>query len=153
MKTVADTLGVSRSNLVERPKGRSKSRGSYRKAEDTELLPIIRRLVDQRPTYRRVIGRMVDAGAEAIILGCTEIALLVRPEDSSVPTFDTTALHAAAAIQRLRIDYFPEGSQPLRRLSARPSASAPARLQFRWSRFRLAIKMGREATTVSKPSE
>ena len=51
MKTVADTLGISRSNLVERLKGRSKSRGSYRKAEDAELLPIIRRLVDQRPTY------------------------------------------------------------------------------------------------------
>ncbi len=51
MKTVADTLGVSRSNLVERLKGRSKPRGPYHKAEDTELLPAIRRLVDQRPTY------------------------------------------------------------------------------------------------------
>jgi len=51
MKTVADTLGVSRSNLVERLKGRSKSRGPYRKAEDAELLPIIRKLVGQRPTY------------------------------------------------------------------------------------------------------
>lgn len=56
MKTVADTLGVSRSNLVERLKGRSKPRGSYRKAEDAELLPVIRRLMDQRPThgYRRI---------------------------------------------------------------------------------------------------
>ena len=51
MKTVADTLGVSRSNLAERLKGRSRPRGSYRKAEDAELLPSIRRLVDQRPTY------------------------------------------------------------------------------------------------------
>ena len=51
MKTVADTLGVSRSNLVERLKGRSKPRGPYHKAEDAELLPAIRRLVDQRPTY------------------------------------------------------------------------------------------------------
>ena len=51
MKAVADTLGVSRSNLVERLKGRSKPRGSYHKAEDAELLPIIRRLVDQKPTY------------------------------------------------------------------------------------------------------
>ena len=51
MKSVADTLGVSRSNLVERLKGRSKPRGSYHKAEDAELLPIIRRLVNQRPTY------------------------------------------------------------------------------------------------------
>ncbi|MFT9408557.1 aspartate/glutamate racemase family protein [Acetobacter fabarum] len=37
--------------------------------------------------------------AEAIILGCTEIMLLVGPEDSSVPIFDTTALHAEAAIE------------------------------------------------------
>ncbi len=51
MKTVADTLGVSRSNLIERLKGRSKPRGSYHKAEDAELLPVIRRLVDQRPSY------------------------------------------------------------------------------------------------------
>ncbi len=56
MKTVADTLGVTRSNLVERFKERSKPRGSYRKAEDAELLPIIRKLVDQRPIsgYRRI---------------------------------------------------------------------------------------------------
>ncbi len=51
MKTVADTLGVSRSNLIERLKGRSKPRGSCHKAEDAELLPVIRRLEDQRPTY------------------------------------------------------------------------------------------------------
>ena len=51
MKTVADTLGVSRPNLIERLKSRSHPRGSYHKAEDAELLPIIRRLVDQRPTY------------------------------------------------------------------------------------------------------
>ncbi len=51
MKAVADTLGVSRSNLIERLKGRSKPRGSNHKAEDAELLPIIRRLVDQRTTY------------------------------------------------------------------------------------------------------
>jgi len=51
MKAVAETLGVSRSNLIERLKGRSKPRGPYNKAEDAELLPAIRRLVDQRPTY------------------------------------------------------------------------------------------------------
>ncbi|GLU27982.1 hypothetical protein Brsp01_32150 [Brucella sp. NBRC 12950] len=51
MKTVADTPGISRSNLVERLKGRSKRRGAYHKAEDAELLPAIRKLVDQRPTY------------------------------------------------------------------------------------------------------
>ena len=46
-----------------------------------------------------MIARLVDSGAEAIILGCTEIMLLVRPEDSAVPIFDTTALHAEAAIE------------------------------------------------------
>jgi aspartate racemase len=51
-----------------------------------------------RAAYRGVIARLVEAGAEAVILGCTEIMLLVRPEDSPVPLFDTTALHVAAAI-------------------------------------------------------
>jgi aspartate racemase len=41
---------------------------------------------------------LVERGAEAIILGCTEIMLLVRDEDSSVPLFDTTTLHAEAAL-------------------------------------------------------
>jgi len=53
-----------------------------------------------RQAYRQVIGRLVDQGAEAIILGCTEIMLLVGPEDSPVPLFDTTALHAEAAVAR-----------------------------------------------------
>ena len=51
-----------------------------------------------RDAYRKIIARLVDRGAEAIILGCTEIMLLVQPEDSAVPLFDTTALHAQAAI-------------------------------------------------------
>lgn len=52
-----------------------------------------------RDAYRAIIARLVEAGAEAVILGCTEIMLLVRVEDSEVPIFDTTALHAAAAIE------------------------------------------------------
>lgn len=51
-----------------------------------------------REAYRAVIARLVARGAQAIILGCTEIMLLVRPEDSPVPLFDTTALHAEAAV-------------------------------------------------------
>ncbi len=50
--------------------------------------------------YRRVIARLVDQGAQAIILGCTEISLLVGPGDSEVPLFDTTAIHARAAAER-----------------------------------------------------
>lgn len=53
-----------------------------------------------RDAFRGVIARLVERGAEAIILGCTEIMLLVRPEDSPVPLFDTTAIHAEAAVER-----------------------------------------------------
>ncbi|MEH3047598.1 aspartate/glutamate racemase family protein [Sphingomonas adhaesiva] len=51
-----------------------------------------------RDAYRAVIARLVAAGAQAIILGCTEIMLLLDAQDSAVPLFDTTALHARAAI-------------------------------------------------------
>jgi transposase InsO family protein len=48
---VAETIGVSRSQLHARTAGSSKPRGRYRKAGDDELLPALRRLVDERPTY------------------------------------------------------------------------------------------------------
>lgn len=48
MKRVAEALQVSRSNLIERSSGRTKARGSYLKAEDEQLLPLIRRFVDDR---------------------------------------------------------------------------------------------------------
>lgn len=51
-----------------------------------------------RQAYRDVITRLVERGAEAVSLGCTEIMLLVGPADSAVPLFDTTALHAEAAV-------------------------------------------------------
>jgi aspartate racemase len=47
--------------------------------------------------YLETIRRLVDRGAEGVILGCTEICLLVQPADVSVPVFDTTYLHAVAA--------------------------------------------------------
>jgi aspartate racemase len=53
-----------------------------------------------RQAYRDVIARLVDRGAQGIVLGCTEIMLLVRQEDSTVPLFDTTRLHVDAAIAR-----------------------------------------------------
>jgi aspartate racemase len=53
---------------------------------------------DSRRAYREVIGRLVAAGAEGIILGCTEIELLVDQTDSAVPVFHTTRLHVEAAI-------------------------------------------------------
>jgi DNA end-binding protein Ku len=51
-----------------------------------------------RAAYRAIIGHLIDAGAEGIILGCTEIGLLIGEQDSAVPLFDTTRLHAAAAV-------------------------------------------------------
>jgi aspartate racemase len=56
-------------------------------------------LPSSRKEYRAIIARLIEDGAEAIILGCTEIMLLVQPEDSAVPLFDTTALHANGAIE------------------------------------------------------
>ncbi|MEU8514373.1 aspartate/glutamate racemase family protein [Kitasatospora sp. NPDC048722] len=53
---------------------------------------------ESRAAYRRVISDLVAAGAEGIILGCTEIELLVHAEDSPVPVFPTARLHAEAAI-------------------------------------------------------
>ncbi len=51
MKAVAKTLGVSRSNLHDRLRGSTKPRRRYHKAQDAALLPLIKRLVAQRPTY------------------------------------------------------------------------------------------------------
>lgn len=53
-----------------------------------------------RQAYREIIERLIARGAQAIILGCTEIMLLIHPEDSAVPLFDTTAIHAEAAVDR-----------------------------------------------------
>ena len=55
-------------------------------------------LADSREAYRRVMAALVAQGAEGIILGCTEIALLVDAGDATVPLFDTTELHARAAV-------------------------------------------------------
>ena len=53
---------------------------------------------ESRDAYRQVMARLAGRGAEAIILGCTEITLLVGPEDATVPLFDTTMIHARAAV-------------------------------------------------------
>lgn len=54
---------------------------------------------ESRAHYRQIIAQLVADGAEAIILGCTEITLLVNAEDASVPLFDTTLIHAQDAVQ------------------------------------------------------
>lgn len=52
-----------------------------------------------RDQFRRVAADLASAGADAIIFGCTEIMMLLGQEDVPVPAFDTTALHAAAAVE------------------------------------------------------
>ena len=51
-----------------------------------------------RQVYRDVMGRLAEAGAEGVVLGCTEIELLVGAADSPVPVFPTTRLHVEAAV-------------------------------------------------------
>jgi aspartate racemase len=51
-----------------------------------------------REEYRRIMRALADEGAEGILLGCTEIDLLVGPSDSPGPVFDTTRLHAERAV-------------------------------------------------------
>jgi aspartate racemase len=54
---------------------------------------------ESRRAYRDVVDRLVARGAQGVVLGCTEIELLVGPDDLDVPTFPTTALHVAAAVR------------------------------------------------------
>ncbi|UWG95477.1 aspartate/glutamate racemase family protein [Dehalobacter sp. DCM] len=57
------------------------------------------KIVDEsRVRYKRIIEDLIEEGADGIILGCTEIGLLVKPGDSTVPLFDTTLLHALGAV-------------------------------------------------------
>jgi aspartate racemase len=52
---------------------------------------------DSRREYQRIAGELIEAGAQCVILGCTEIGLLLKDGDVAAPLFDTTALHARAA--------------------------------------------------------
>ena len=54
---------------------------------------------DSRTEFRRIMANLAAQGARAVILGCTEISLLVGPEDAPVPLFDTTAIHAQSAVE------------------------------------------------------
>ena len=54
---------------------------------------------NSREKYREIIESLVKNGVEGIILGCTEIGLLVKQEDTAVPVFDTTDIHAQAAVE------------------------------------------------------
>lgn len=54
---------------------------------------------DSKERYCEIMGNLVQQGAQGIVLGCTEIGLLVGAEDSPVPVFDTTRIHAEAAVE------------------------------------------------------
>lgn len=51
-----------------------------------------------RDAYLEIIDSMVDNGVQAVILGCTEIGLLIQQRDTSIPLFDTTIIHAHTAV-------------------------------------------------------
>nr|WP_319382784.1 aspartate/glutamate racemase family protein [uncultured Roseibium sp.] len=53
---------------------------------------------DSKQTYLDIVEQEIEAGADGVIFGCTEIGLLVSQDDFSVPAFDTTALHAKAGL-------------------------------------------------------
>jgi aspartate racemase len=54
---------------------------------------------ESRESYKQIIARLAQDGAQAVILGCTEITMLIGPQDVDIPAFDTTAIHAAAAVR------------------------------------------------------
>ena len=77
---------------------------------DTEEMKAIHRIIyeelctgivktSSRQVYVEIIERLVTEGAEGVILGCTEIGLLVKQANSPVPLFDTTEIHARAAVR------------------------------------------------------
>lgn len=52
-----------------------------------------------REKYKKIIDRLALKGAEGIVLGCTEIPLLIKQEDVNIPVFDTTTIHAVSAVE------------------------------------------------------
>lgn len=62
---------------------------------------------ESRAAYVDVIGRLVARGAQGVVLGCTEIELLVRADDSPVPVFPTTRIHVEAAVDAALADPAP----------------------------------------------
>ncbi|MGV9270315.1 aspartate/glutamate racemase family protein [Kitasatospora sp. NPDC003701] len=96
-------------------RGRLEANGLTVLVPDTDGRALVHRVIyeelclgvvreESRAAYRRVIEELVAAGAEGVILGCTEIELLVRDEDSAVPLFPTARLHAEAAVEAALAD-------------------------------------------------
>jgi aspartate racemase len=90
-------------------RGRLRERGLEVCVPDAEGRALVHRVIyqelcrgqvrdDSRRAYRQIIDGLVAAGAQGVILGCTEIELLIGPADSPVPVFPTATLHARAAV-------------------------------------------------------
>jgi aspartate racemase len=100
--TMEDTFYVDRlaahgvETVVPGPAARSEV---HRIIYDELVLDVVRE--ESRATYRHVMADLVADGADGVILGCTEIGLLVGADDTSVPVFDSTELHIGAAVDWL----------------------------------------------------
>ena len=103
--TMEDTFYVDRlarhglEAVVPDPAGRAEV---HRVIYDELVRDVVR--PESRELYRRVMADLVADGAEGMVFGCTEVGLLVGPEDTTVPTFDTCRLHAAAAVDWMLAD-------------------------------------------------
>jgi aspartate racemase len=59
---------------------------------------------ESKAKFLKIIERLVKEGAQGVVLGCTEIPLLVKQEDVTVPVFDTMTIHATAAVDFALLD-------------------------------------------------
>jgi aspartate racemase len=109
-----DTVGLVGTRFtMEKPfyRERLEARGLTVLVPDAHDIAIVNRIIydelvlgvvrdESREEYRAVMQRLIDRGATGMIAGCTEITMLVGPDDVDVPLFDTTELHALAAVER-----------------------------------------------------
>jgi aspartate racemase len=70
-------------------------------AHDIIINELVRGMVkpESKEQYREIIAALVQSGAEGVILGCTELMMIVQDSDSTVPLFDTTTIHCEAAVE------------------------------------------------------
>jgi aspartate racemase len=108
--TMEDTFYVERlaRHGVEAVVPDSQARADVHRVIYDELVRDVVR-PESRERFAQVMAGLVGEGAEGMILGCTEVGLLVGPSDTTVPTFDTCRLHAAAAVDWMLADTVGDG--------------------------------------------
>jgi len=110
-RKIIGLLGTKYTMTQDFYKKRLVSRGFEVVIPDENDVEIINRIIfdelcvgmikdESRNEFSRVIGELKAKGAEAVILGCTEIGLLVKPENSVLPIYDTTVIHATVAARK-----------------------------------------------------